>query len=114
MDKMTFSSVLMEARKKSGMSEREAASLIGVSNSTWARWEKGEACPNNIETLDKISDLLDLSFFHLITLVCPSVKEEHQTEFEILDDLWEMNEEDKKAVHKVTRAMAFCSEVTWH
>lgn len=112
MEKTSFGDVLKEARKKTGLSEREAASIIDVSNSTWARWERSEAYPSDLKTLDRICDLVQLNFFYMMTLICPDIKNTHKVEFQILDDLHEMTEQDIEAVQRITKAMVFYSRIT--
>ena len=72
----TLAEVITEGRKNKGLSQREAAIRMEVSNSTWARWESGEVTPHNIETLFDIAEVLDLSPFYLIVLVCPRFETE--------------------------------------
>ena len=91
METKTFGQILTEARKKAGISQREAAKMIDVANSTWARWESDEICPKNLETLDKICGLLHLNLLNVIDLVYPDFKEKYNMEFEILKNLRKMN-----------------------
>lgn len=106
MDDRIFAQILKESREHSGISEREAAKSIGVSNSTWSRWERNEAYPGNFDTLNKICDLLNLNFFDMITVICPDVKKSHKTEFQILESLSNMNKQDFEAIHRIIKAVS--------
>ena len=106
MDNKIFGEILKEARKHSGISEREAAKYIDVSNSTWARWERSETYPGSFDTLDKICDLLNLNFFDMITVICPEVKKSHMIEFQILESLSNMNKQDFEAIYRIIKAVS--------
>lgn len=79
-----FVQKIVEAREKSGMSQRELARKWNVSNASWARWERGEIKPSDVETIFMISEALHLNFFELIAVLYPEIKEKYQKEFEII------------------------------
>ena len=82
-----FAQLIEEARKKSGRSQRIVAKELGISNSSWARWERGEIVPSNVNMIYMISKAVNLSFFDLLACLYPNIKEEYQKEFEIIQIL---------------------------
>lgn len=72
MNKNEFSKIIFEARKAKGLSQKELADMLGVSNKSVSKWENAEAFPRD-DTLDKLCSVLD------INLGCDSVvNEEHE------------------------------------
>ncbi|WP_345019312.1 helix-turn-helix transcriptional regulator, partial [Actinomadura keratinilytica] len=61
---------LITARKRFGLSQEQAAERVGVSSSTWARWEQGKVDPHASQrarialafaaTLDQVASWLDV------------------------------------------------------
>lgn len=58
---MTFGQALRLARRRRGMTQREAAAEIGVSQATVSDWEKGAMVPRNSEYIGPLAKLLDRS-----------------------------------------------------
>lgn len=56
----------MTARKKLGISQRELARRISVSNNTIARLESGERKTTNPLTLKKISYVLNINYIEVL------------------------------------------------
>lgn len=52
-----IASTIRSARLRRGASQDTAARDVGVNRSTWWRWEKGEAAPDD-ETRGKLADYL--------------------------------------------------------
>jgi transcriptional regulator with XRE-family HTH domain len=48
-------------RRTAGLTQAEAAGLLGVSPNTWARWERGERRPD-VDRLEEIARVLGVSF----------------------------------------------------
>lgn len=72
MNKNEFSKIIFEARKAKGLSQKQLADMLGVSNKSVSKWENAEAFPRD-DTLDKLCNVLD------INLGCDSVvNEEHE------------------------------------
>lgn len=72
MNKNEFSKIIFEARKAKGLSQKQLADMLGVSNKSVSKWENAEAFPRD-DTLDKLCSVLD------INLGCDSVvNEEHE------------------------------------
>jgi len=69
---------IKEAREKKGLSQRELADKIGVSEKTLRRYEKGTDI--TVGTLKKIADVCDVSFYELTgtkpldQIVSPKIK----------------------------------------
>lgn len=61
MYKEVFAERLKEARKENKLSQREAAKLLKISNSTIASWEIGRTEPD-LENLGKLSKL----YYHTV------------------------------------------------
>lgn len=72
MNKIELSKIIFEARKAKGLSQKQLADMLGVSNKSVSKWENAEAFPRD-DTLDKLCSVLD------INLGCDSVvNEEHE------------------------------------
>lgn len=56
---------LREARKASGMTQKEVAEKIGVARSTYALYETGERSPD-VEVVKKLATVLNVSGDYLI------------------------------------------------
>ena len=56
---------LRAARKAMGMTQEDAAELIGISSEFFARMERGNALPS-VETLKKLSEKLHVTVDHLL------------------------------------------------
>lgn len=59
-------STIMNARKKLGISQRELARRISVSNNTIARLESGERKTTNSLILKKISYVLNINYIEVL------------------------------------------------
>lgn len=64
----TFHLKLAKARKEAGYSQRQVASLLGISKSTIASYEAGRTQPD-IETLGKLADFYVVSIDWLVGTV---------------------------------------------
>lgn len=53
---MALEDRIKEARKNNGLTQQQAASMIGVAKSTWAGYESGNSTPD----LDKIVKIMDV------------------------------------------------------
>lgn len=49
---------LAEARKAKGLTQKEAARLVGVSEYTWRSWELGVRTPS-LQNAQKVAELLE-------------------------------------------------------
>ncbi len=53
------------ARKRSGLTQNDLASRVGVTAQAVSKWERGNACPD-IAILDEIADALGISLSELL------------------------------------------------
>ena len=58
---------LRAARVNSGITQKEAAKKLGISNSTLGKWEKGTSFPN-VKKLDELCELYGITYNDLIFL----------------------------------------------
>ena len=56
---------LREARKSTGMTQKEVAEKVGVARSTYALYETGERSPD-VEVVKKLAEVLNVSGDYLI------------------------------------------------
>ena len=56
---------LREARKLSGMTQKEVAEKVGIARSTYALYETGERSPD-VEVVKKLAEVLNVSGDYLI------------------------------------------------
>lgn len=73
-----FKISLAAARVNAGLTQKEAAEQLKISNSTLVKWEKGEAFP----TADKIHEICDLygtHYDHINFLPKRSLKADNET-----------------------------------
>lgn len=64
---MGFGENLMRSRKKSGLSQEEVATKLGVSRQTVSKWELGETLPD-IQQAKKLSTLYHITLDELVEL----------------------------------------------
>lgn len=62
---MNFGSSLMQARKRKGISQEEAAGRLGVSRQTISKWETGETVPDVLQC-KKLSRMYGLTLDELV------------------------------------------------
>lgn len=55
---------LKAARVNAGLSQKEAANLLGVSNKTLCAWEKGNVMPK-ANHIDALCDLYEISYDYI-------------------------------------------------
>ena len=61
---MALEDRIKEARKNNGLTQQQAAGLIGVAKSTWAGYESGNSTPD-IDKIVKIMDVLNVDANYL-------------------------------------------------
>ncbi|QMU63603.1 MAG: helix-turn-helix domain-containing protein [Flavobacteriaceae bacterium] len=61
---MDFGSIVVELRKKQGISQTDLASQLGIHKNVLGRYERNEVLPS-VEIARKIADLLDVSLDYL-------------------------------------------------
>ena len=62
---MEFGTIVVELRKKQGISQTDLASQLGIHKNVLGRYERNEVFPS-IEIARKISDILDVSLDFLV------------------------------------------------
>ncbi len=60
-----FQERIMELRKTNGYSQQYVASVLGIKQPSYIRYEKGSAQPN-LDNLVKLADLFDVSVDYLL------------------------------------------------
>jgi len=61
---MTFSEILLQERKRRGLSQEELAGMVNVSRQAVSKWETGDAMPD-LNKLLALADALDISLDEL-------------------------------------------------
>jgi len=61
---MDFGSIVVELRKKQGISQTDLASQLGIHKNVFGRYERNEVL-HSVEIARKIADLLDVSLDYL-------------------------------------------------
>ncbi len=56
---------IADARRRSGLTQSDLASRVGVTAQAVSKWEQGRSCPD-IAILDEIADALGISLFELL------------------------------------------------
>lgn len=69
MGKMTLKAI----RVNKGLNQEQAGELVGVSEDTWANWEKAKTFPNVIK-IQEIERKFDVSYNDIIFLPSVTVK----------------------------------------
>lgn len=88
---MSFGHKLKLLRKKKGLTQKQLAEKLFLSQSSIARFEKDEMLPTS-ETLNKIANYFDVSIDHLLDR--PSTKKSSNLEKAINEAIEELKEED--------------------
>lgn len=65
MDKYKFGNKLCSLREEKGLSQKELATILDVSDKAISKWENGQSIPR-METLEKISELFNISLDALL------------------------------------------------
>lgn len=84
-DSDSFAKLLKDTRKRKGYSQRKLAEIIGVSNSTIARWETGKVLDLDIINLYKATKILQINFFYILTVLIPMFNDDYRKDLEILE-----------------------------
>lgn len=71
---MDLGNKLLELRKKKGISQEEAADILGVSRQTVSKWETGLSTPE-FDKIKSIADLYEVSINELVTGIKEEAKE---------------------------------------
>lgn len=66
MDLVKIGKIISEARKSKGMTQRELANKLHISDKAISKWERGIGCPD-ISFLIPLSQILDISLYELLS-----------------------------------------------
>lgn len=66
MDLNKIGKIISEARKKKGMTQKDLASKLHISDKAISKWERGLGCPD-ISFLIPLSQILDISLYELLS-----------------------------------------------
>ena len=65
MDCAKVGRLIMQFRKEKGMTQQQVADLLGISNKTVSKWERGLGCPD-VSLWDDLSTVLGADILKLI------------------------------------------------
>ena len=94
---------LREARKNSGMTQKEVAQKVGVARSTYALYETGERSPD-VEVVKKLAEVLGVSGDYLIG----NIKTKRRTRYTVLFEKMEQ----KYGIERLTAYMDALHKLT--
>jgi transcriptional regulator with XRE-family HTH domain len=97
---MNFGSIVVELRKKQGISQTDLASKLGIHKNVLGRYERNEVLPS-IEIARKIADILDVSLDYLTGKA--DVQMDKNTRERILE-VSKFNEDDRLLIFSVIDA----------
>jgi transcriptional regulator with XRE-family HTH domain len=110
MDTKEFGAFIAQERKACGMTQKELADKINVTDKAVSRWENGHGYPD-IETLEDLSGALGISLLELMHSrrqedITVSVEEASRT----ISETIKINIDDRKKERKIT-ALIFASSM---
>ena len=104
MDNYRFGNLICSLREEHGLTQKELAKKLDVSDKAVSKWENGQAIPR-METLERIAATLDTTVEEMITLSSENVKRvlivnEFGTllHFQIDDEIISLNMGEEKQV----------------
>lgn len=97
---MNFGSIVVELRKKQGISQTDLADRLGIHKNVLGRYERNEVLPS-IEIARKIADILDVSLDYLAGKA--DVQMDKTTQERILE-VSKFTEDDKMHIFSVIDA----------
>ena len=107
MDAIRFGSFIAERRKGLGMTQKELAEKLSVTDKAISRWENGHGFPD-IETLEPLAHALEVSLTELLH----GEAEEQKTEAAIENAL-EITIKNRRLERKRNMIVFACSVVLW-
>ena len=72
--------IISTLRKEKGMTQKELADMLNVTDKAVSKWERGVACPDTM-TLPKLAQILEVSVDELMNAKAPIAKERTNSEF---------------------------------
>ena len=107
MEQTEFGSFLSQMRKKKGLTQKQLAEVLFVSDKTISRWECGLGFPD-IRTLQPLSDVLDVSLSELLNAKHLTEPPEIETPLDkIIPPTLVHSEQINKTVHITRRSRLF-------
>ena len=76
MTNKTMGEIISTLRKEKGMTQKELADHLGLTDKAVSKWERNLSCPD-INTLPKLADILDTSVEELLS-ASPRPTEDHR------------------------------------
>ena len=61
----TIAEIISSRRKEKGMTQKELADLLNITDKAVSKWERGIACPDT-QTIPKVAQILDLTIEELL------------------------------------------------
>lgn len=83
--KKTMGEIISSLRKEKGMTQKDLAELMGVTDKAVSKWERNLSCPD-ISSIPQLAEALDTSVETLMD-VKPRGEEQNQTAAEIWDNI---------------------------
>lgn len=65
MSKSSMGDIISARRKEKGMTQKELADLLNITDKAVSKWERNIACPDT-QTIPKLADVLDISVEELL------------------------------------------------
>lgn len=98
---MVFHERLAELRKKTGLSQKELSTRLGMARTTYSGYENGSREPD-LNTLHKLSEFFEVDLNWLITGVMRELTEEEKV---MVEDFSKLSEPDKEFIVELMKKM---------
>ena len=95
MDQEKIGKFILEMRKQKGLTQKELAELVGISDKTISKWECGNSMPD-ISYLEVLCNSLDITVNELLSGQCLSAESYSEKAEENIMALMKENESNKK------------------
>ena len=82
MENKTMGAMIANRRKELGMTQKELADQLGITDKAVSKWERDLACPD-IQTIPKLAELLNVSLEELMSGVAPQEEPVREINFTI-------------------------------
>ena len=76
---------LARLRKDKNLKQSDLAKLIGYSNKSISKWERGECFPKDDEVLLKLSEIFDVSIEEILQGEPTDIEDNYKTNIKIID-----------------------------
>lgn len=85
MEKQTMGEIISTLRKENGMTQKDLAEKMGVTDKAVSKWERNLSCPD-ISSIPRLAEALDTSVEALMD-VQPKGEQENETVTKIVDNV---------------------------